>query len=302
MELRHLRYFVTVAEELNFTKAAERLHMAQPPLSTQIKDLENQLGVKLFERSKRHVALTQAGERFLERATRILQDVESARLEAQRFSLGELGELRIGFASSLPYSLMLPKLLFTFQSEHPQVKLQLSELFSNQQLQALADGLLDVGLVRYNGGALPNDVEVEELGRDSLRLVVNVNHPLAAEESVRFSQLKDESFITFPEGVGSGLPALLQKLAQKAKFTPNIVQQAKEATTQIGLVAAGLGVALLPAPLECIQLPRVRYLPIVDKDAYYTLSAAYRKNDDSPLTQGFLKVLRQLHANSGGQA
>jgi DNA-binding transcriptional LysR family regulator len=296
MELRHLRYFVVLAEELNFTRAAARLHIGQPPLSMQIRDLERELGVALFERSRRHVALTAAGTAFLARAQRLLADAATAADEARRTGRGETGVLRIGFTSSLPYTSTLSDVLFRYRQRFPEVELQLAEQFTREQLEALARDELDVGLVRYVGGPLPDGIRVEEIGRDPLRLVINTAHPLAERAAIDFAELREQPFITFPRGVGTGLPALLAQLCQRAGFAPRIVQTAREATTQIGLVAAGLGLALLPAPLECVCLPRVRYLPLADDDVHFSLSVASRAASPSPLVRGFLDVL----AEAGG--
>ncbi|THF54885.1 LysR substrate-binding domain-containing protein [Pseudothauera rhizosphaerae] len=294
MELRHLRYFVAVAETLSFTRAAERLHMGQPPLSMQIRDLEEEVGARLFERTRRKVELTEAGRRFLDHARAILARAGHAAEDARRAAAGEVGELRVGFTSSLPYSEMLPDLLSAFRRRHPEVRLQLRELFTAVQFRALAEGELDVGLVRVGADATPPGIALRELGRDPLRLVMRADHRLAQREVVSFAELAEEEFITFPPGAGTGLPDMLQSLARAAGFVPRIVQTAREATTQIGLVAAGLGLALLPAPLSCVRIPRVRYLPVSDAGADFPLSVAWPDRAPAPLTARFLAVLDEV--------
>lgn len=294
MELRHLRYFVAVAEALNFTRAAERLHIGQPPLSMQIRDLETEIGAALFVRTRRKVELTEAGRRFLEHARAILERAERAAAEARRAALGEVGELRVGITSSLPYTDMLPELLSAFGRRHPQVRLLLRELFTTAQFDALAEDELDVGLVRVDASAAPSGIAIREIGRDPLRLVVNAAHRLATRDSVGFAELADEPFITFPPGTGTGLPDRLRALAGAAGFEPRIVQTAREATTQIGLVAAGLGLALLPAPLACVRIPRVRYLPLTDADADFPLAVAWRDGSMNPLVARLLAVLDDI--------
>ena len=291
MELRHLRYFVAVAEELNFTRAAARLHIGQPPLSMQIRDLEGEMGVRLFERTQRRVALTPAGQCLLEHAYRILGGVREAVEAAQRAARGELGELRVGFTSSLPFTDLLPDALHDYRRRFPAVRLQLSEMFTPEQFGALARGELDVGFVRLQGGRAPDGIALREIARNPLRLVVNASHRLAGAAAVSFAELRDEDFIGFPADVGTDLPAVLRGLCRQAGFEPRIVQTAREATTQIGLVGAGLGVAVLPAPLETVRMARVRYLPIIDADAQFRLAVATVEGAPSLLLQGFLDVV-----------
>lgn len=294
MELRHLRYFVAVAEELNFTRAAERLHIGQPPLSMQIRDLEEEIGTPLFERTKRRVSLTEAGRGFLGHARGILERSEEAVEEARRAGRGEAGELKVGFASSLPYTSTLPDVLYRYRQKYPRVSLQLREMFSAEQFNALGRGALDVGFVRHGGLELPHEVITREIGRDPLRIVVNAAHPLADAAEVSLAQFRDEGFIAFPPDIGSGLPIVVHRLCHNAGFEPRIVQTAREATTHIGLVAAGLGTAVLPAPLECVRLPRVRYLPLTDEDAYFSLAVAIADRPPDPLLAAFLEVLREV--------
>lgn len=294
MELRHLRYFVAVAETLSFTRAAQRLHIGQPPLSMQIRDLEAELGARLFERSRRKVALTEAGRRFLEHARAILARAAHAAEDARRAAAGELGELRVGFTSSLPYTEIMPDVLSAFRRRYPEVRLQLRELFTTAQFAALVGGELDVGLVRVGADAPPSGIALRELAREPLLLVMPAAHRLAQRAALSFAELAEEEFITFPPGTGTGLPDKLQQLARAAGFAPRIVQTAREATTQIGLVAAGLGLALLPAPLACVRIPRVRYLRLTDAGADFPLSVAWPDGEPPAVTVRFLAVLDEV--------
>ena len=291
MELRHLRYFIAVAEELNFTRAAARLHIGQPPLSQQILALEEELGVRLFDRTKRRVSLTDAGARFLTGAYRILDGADQAIDQARRTARGELGELRIGFTSSLPFTALLPNLVQRYRQQYPAVTLTLREMFTGEQYQALENDQLDLGFVRYTGLTMPPGIAVREIHHDPLRLVINAHHPLAGRPHLALADVRDEGFITYPRGTGTGLINLLRRLCLAAGYEPRIVQEAGEATTHIGLVAAGLGVAVLPSPLECVHIEGVRYIPLTDPGAYLALGIATRQGDTSPLTTGFLANL-----------
>ncbi|WP_174874739.1 LysR family transcriptional regulator [Vogesella oryzae] len=291
MELRHLRYFVAVAEELHFTRAAERLHIAQPPLSQQIRALEEELGVQLFERHQRAVRLTVAGERFLLRARTLLDDARLAADEARRAARGEIGELRIGFTSSLPLMSVLPATLQQFRARHPEVALHFHELFTREQFQQLRQRKLDVGVVRFNHDEDTPGLEVREVKRDRLSVVLPASHPLAARDSIAIAELAGERIIGYPAGNGNWLNTRLHSLARQNGFEWQVHQLAGEATTQIGLVAAGLGIAVLPSPLQCVQLPDIRYLPLRDADAYMTLAVAWRQHDNSPLVTALVTTL-----------
>ena len=295
MELRHLRYFVAVAEELHFTRAALRLNIAQPPLSQQIRALEAELGVQLFLRTRRSVALTDAGHALLARARELLATTQSLPRDLQRIARGEVGQLRIGFSSTLPLTKVLRDVVADHRRTHPEVALHLREMHSQLQFEQLRRGELDVGLVRYNEAA-PEGVRLLLLRRDPLRLVVPASHRFARRRSVTIADCRDESFIGFPGDAGTGTGPLLKRLCAQAGFEPRIAQEAREATTQIGLVAAGLGIAVLPAPLEALRMEGVHYVPLEGEGAVLVMSAATRSDEASERVLGFVRRVSALAA------
>ncbi|WP_046155651.1 LysR family transcriptional regulator [Chromobacterium vaccinii] len=292
MELRHLRYFIAVAEELHFTRAAERLHIGQPPLSQQIQSLEAELGAPLFRRHQRKVELTAAGLQLLPRARQILADSAAAAAAVRRTADGETGELRIGFTSSLPLTPILHHSLQHYRRDYPAVRLTLSEMFTAGQFDALERRQLDLGFVRFNGPTPSPLIRVEELHRDRLLAVVPSAHPLAAEKTLALSRLAGEPLIGYPRESGSGLSDVVRQLALQNGLELRMVQEAGEAITQIGLVAAGVGIAILPSPLECVQIPAVRYVPLSDDGAYLSMGIAVRRDENSPLVANFLAGVR----------
>ncbi|QIY80486.1 LysR family transcriptional regulator [Chromobacterium violaceum] len=292
MELRHLRYFLAVAEELHFTRAAERLHIGQPPLSQQIQALEAELGAPLFRRHQRKVELTAAGQQLLPRARQILADSAAAAAAVRRAADGETGELRIGFTSSLPLTPILHHSLQHYRQAYPEVRLTLSEMFTAGQFDALERRQLDLGFVRFNGPTPSPLIRVEELHRDRLLAVVPSAHPLAERKTLPLKLLAGEPLIGYPRESGSGLSDVVRQLALQNGLELKMVQEAGEAITQIGLVAAGVGIAILPSPLECVQIPAVRYVPLSDDGAYLSMGIAVRSDEDSPLVANFLSGVR----------
>jgi len=297
MELRHLRYFVAVAEELHFTRAALRLNIAQPPLSQQIRALEEELGVQLFARTRRSVALTDAGQALLPRARELLATTQALPEELQRVARGEIGQLRIGFSSTLPLTKVLRDVVADHRHTHPDVALHLREMHTQLQFEGLRRGELDVGLVRYNEHA-PEGIRLVLLRRDPLRLVVPAAHRFARRRSVAIAECRDEAFIGFPGSAGTGTGPLLNRLCAQAGFEPRIAQEAREATTQIGLVAAGLGIAVLPAPLEAVRIEGVRYVALEGEEAMLVMSAATRADESSERVLGFVRRVSALAAGS----
>lgn len=290
MELRHLHYFITVAEELHFSRAAERLHISQPPLSQQIRDLEEELGVKLFERTKRQVHLTEAGKVFLERSYLVLAQLKQAIEATQQIGRGEVGRLAIGFVDSAMYTL-LPELLRVFREQFPAVELQLHELTTAQQIQALHHKQVDIGIVR--SAINESGLSVECLLPESLVLALPETHPLSAQTQLSLSTLADELFILFPAKMGPVFYEQIIHSCQQAGFRPKVAQEAVQMQTIIGLVAAGLGIAIVPASLQNFHRSGVIYRPLQEQIPKTGLYLAWRQHDFSPVISAFLNLVRK---------
>jgi DNA-binding transcriptional LysR family regulator len=297
MELRHLRYFVAVAEELNFTRAAERLYIAQPPLSTQIKALEEELGVQLLERDKRRVYLTQPGRHFLDRARAILASVQGAKDEVRSAGLGEFGKLAVGFTASSMLTQALPAAIRQYRAAFPSVVLELSEKTSLHQLDAVHHRSLDLGILRRPNVSIPNGVTTEEWFSAPLLAAMPETHVLTRGKGIFVKELKDVPLIVYPRDSGVGLYWKILDLCSKAGFRPAVMQEAREASTMIGLVSAGSGVAIVPNDVQCIRLPGVFYSPILDKDAVSSLYLAHRDADGNPHLEQLLRILRATVGN-----
>lgn len=297
MELRHLRYFVAVAEELHFGRAADLLGISQPPLSQQIQALEQELGVRLFERSNRHVALTDAGRLFLEETRQTLAQVSKSVDVVRRAEQGELGELQIGFTASAPFVSIIPRAVFAFRQAFPAVHLDLQEMTSSQVCQALVEKKLQIGMIRPL--ELPGELDAVELLREPLVALLHAGHPLAGEHNggLALAELADQPFVFFPRSYGTGLYGQLFSLARQAGFTPRITQEAHEALTIIGLVAAGLGVSVLPASFRRIRIDGVVFRTLTDTDATTAVWLVKRRQERSPLAQAFIDLLtREVQA------
>jgi DNA-binding transcriptional LysR family regulator len=291
MELRHLRYFITVAEELNFSRAAERLHIAQPPLSQQIRDLEVELGVQLFERTKRRVELTTPGKVFLEKSRLVLQQVGQAIIAVQKASRGEIGRLVIGFNSSATYS-VLPQILHIFCEHCPDIELDLQELTTRQQCDRLHHNQIDVGILY-----LPIESHIlstTSVLQESLVVAISEAHALAALPELSLKALSHEPFILPPHHLGGGLYNQILRFFQQTNFTPNVVQEATQLQTTISLVAGGVGVALVPASLQNLQRPGVVYKMLQEPTPELEIAVAWRQHDSSPVLQKFVNTVQEI--------
>ena len=297
MELRHLRYFIAVAEELHFGRAAERLGISQPPLSQQIQALEEEIGARLFERTNRRVELTDAGRLFLDESRQVLAQVDKAVLLARRAHLGELGELKIGFTSSAPFTSTIPSSIHAFRKAYPDVHLDLQEMSSRQVLKALLEESLQVGVIRPL--ALPDAVHWVELFREPLVAVLRADHPLAAgsEDGLAIAALAEEPFVFFPRSYGTGLYDQVIALTRQAGFSPRIAQEASEAMTIIGLVSAGLGGAILPASFRRTRVDGVVYRTLSDPEATTAVWLVRRQNEGSPLALSFIDLVTREAAS-----
>ena len=297
MEYRHLRFFIAVAEELHFTKAAARLHIAQPHLSQEIRHLEEELGMALFSRDRRHVSLTPAGRAFLVRARLLLVDTAAAIRAAQRASRGETGLLRVGFVSSAGFGVVLPDAVRRFRRERPEVEVVLSEQNSDEQIDLITRERLDIGLL-HPPLKSERGLEIETLIMEPLVAALPENHPLALRRSIRLPALAGEPWILFPKGVASRLHEVVMMACTDAGFSPRVIQEALKLSTIMSLVASGLGVSLVPQPLARLGLPRIVCVPLAGQRPSLPLALIWRRGDDNPVLAPFMHVVREEAAKS----
>lgn len=294
IDMRRLSYFVVVAEELHFTRAAERLHIAQPPLSYQIQQLEHDLGVQLFERNRHHVQLTEAGKVLLDEARRIFGQLEQTVRQVRRVGHGEVGVLTLGFVPSASNSI-LPTVLQTFQQQFPDIRLFLREMNPDQVVQGLHDHRIDVGMLY-----LPfadDELFTQTMLREPFLAVLPANHPQAAQEQIDLRTLTEEHFIVPPHYVAvPGLFTHAMEACRQAGFTPKIRQEAWLMQTIIGLVAANMGVALVPASVQHLHRTGVVYRPLRDIVREIEMGVVWRRDNTFPVLQRFLQVIRTLTA------
>jgi DNA-binding transcriptional LysR family regulator len=294
MELRHLRYFVAIGEEQHYGRAARRLRVAQPALSRQIQDLEEELGFKLFERLPRGVKLSTAGKLFLEDARRILQELSEAAVRADRVARGRSGTLRVGFAENASWHGVVPDSFRRFREQRPEAELQLQPAPSLAQLEAIRSGRLDAGFVNFMPKA---DAELDQLPVviNHIDLAVPKRHPLTKIKKLRLRDLTDAPFVWFPR---RDSPAFYDRLMHECYRgglkSPRIVQEGLNEATILSLVSTGLGVGWVLGTARWRCPESVVILSVVDLNMPLTLALAWRRDNASPLLENFIADLRRL--------
>lgn len=292
MELRHLRYFRAVGEELHFGRAAERLHIAQPPLSQQIRQLERELGVALLHRTTRSVQLTQAGRAYLRRSVEILDAVDEAGSQAGRIAAGVEGHLTIGCVGSATYSL-LPRLVRALGEALPALEVSVrGEMLAPAQTSALLSGEIDLALLRPP--ADQDGIVTETVRRDRLLVALPAGHRFAGRAELKAEDLREEAFVVHVGHGRSVMSNLVAAICADAGYAPRIRQEVSETSTLVTLVAAGLGVAIVPTPTSALDIAGVRYVPLTPATLGVDLVAAYRRAGDPTVIANVLAVLRAL--------
>lgn len=295
IELRHLRYFVAVAEELHFGRAAERLHVSQPPLSQQIRRLESMLGYPLFERTSRSVTLTAAGTVYLERARRTLANIERDLAETRRVAAGEVGSLHVGFVGSGMLG-NLPAVFSRFRESHPQVTLHLHESFTSRVIEGLENGTLDAGILR-DGDPAPG-ITAMPLHEEPFIAVLPASHRLARQKTVSPASLRGEPFVYYPRSAGARAFEKPLAIFEAHGFRPHIVQEASHWLTILRLVSAGLGVSVAPACVRLLRSPDVVCLPLRGSGAMSILEIACRASESRPIVERFIRVATEVFRGS----
>jgi len=291
MELRHLRYFVAVAEELSFSRAALRLHIAQPPLSLQIRHLEEELGLTLFERGSRPLRLTESGRFFQTQAVELLAKLDAAVAGTQRIGRGHAGWLGIGFVSSA-MNMVMPPVLRRFRAEFPDVEVLLLEMLQNEQAAALRDHRIHVGFVRPSLGE--TEFVEERLYDEPLMVAVPSDHRLVGRKCIALDDLAEEPIVLYGGRTAGGLnDHYILSVFRASGIEPKIGVEVRHAESALGLVAAGLGLSLTAASFANSPRAGVHFLPVTGVKPCLAMRIAYRAGESSPVVKAFLKIVRE---------
>ncbi len=301
MDLRQLRYFVVLAEELHFRRAAERLNITQAPLSVAIQNLERELGGQLFHRTQRQVALTDVGRAFREHALALLGRLDRSLEDIREMVSGQSGQLRIGFTGASTLLPFFPQMICDFRTRFPKVQVTLSDISSVGQIAALRNREIDVGIMRSHGTHPISDISFTKLLRDPLVVAMRADSPLAKGATLSIADLRDQPLIFYPSKSGVGLYEHLVGLCAKHGFAPNVVQEAQEPATIVGLAATGLGIAVVPSELQCIAVPHLVFRPLADEDAMTDLLLAARAGEASQIIARFKHIAQASLAGCAGR-
>lgn len=293
MELRHLKYLAVLAEELHFSKAAERLGIAQPALTQQIQALERELGIRLFQRTKRSVHLTVAGKLTLDEALRTLQQAERTKLIAGQAGRGEKGLIEIGYVGSAAFSGVLARTISAYRKTNPNVELHLYELGINQQLSDLSSRRLDAAFLRLPVRPWPVGLTSATLLSEPIVVALPAQHPLAKRRTVPISALADEPFIAMRHMEGVGFHAQVDAICRQHQFVPRITQRAEQFAAVASLVGAGLGVALVPSSIRNLSLPNIAFRPLARIKEMSTLALVFRKSEQAPAVVSFIDKVKR---------
>jgi len=292
MELRHLRYFVAVAEALHFTRAAERLGISQPPLSLQIRQLEEELGTRLFRRLTRGVQLTESGGLFLEEARGILDQVERAKAIVQSRARGETGRIRVGFAGSTYFNPRVPEVIGAFRAKYPDVVLAPEQSNTPRLIAGLHNGEIDVAFVRppiSDGEGLGLELVVDE----PMLAVLPKAHALSQSRSIPLAAIAQDTLILFPRAIGPGLYDSILAACLREGFSPTLGQEAPQIASIVHMVAAGFGVSIVPESIQQIHADGVAYLRVQGEAPRAPISLAYRRGHQSVAVNNFIARARR---------
>jgi len=294
MELRHLRYFLAVAEQLNFTRAAKSLHISQPPLTQQIRHLEEQLGVSLFDRSMYRIQLTDAGKVFVSEVRRILMDVQRAVTLAQRAAAGAIGRVRVGFTESASFNPLVTSAFRDFRVAQPDVEMSLEEHPSTELAAALRDNRIDMAFLRPplsdSDGLTVHIVMLEDMV-----VAIPRGNRLAKRKRLELRMLAEEQFILYPRAVRPGLTDAVVSACERAGFAPRVCQFAPQLSSTINLVAAGLGVSIVPQAMRGLQPRAVAYVPLLGSPIKAPLGVAHRTDERSAAVLNFVNMVGEVN-------
>jgi DNA-binding transcriptional LysR family regulator len=292
MELRHLKYFVTVAEERHFTRAAERLGMAQPPISQQIHKLEREIGAQLFRRLTRGVELTDAGRVLYEDAVQILRLVEQAQSRAQSAARGQTGHIRVGLASSVVFHPVISELMVAYRASHPQVSISPSESNISALMEDLLEERIDVAIIRQTSLATDR-IKLERVLEEHMLVVLSSQHVLAEADSVRLDALAGERFIMFPRSIAPVLYDDVISACKRCGFSPQLAQESTQVASAVSMVAAGFGVTVVPNSIRDVHPRGVTYHEIEGVQPTARVLLAWRCDEFSRAVRDFVDEARR---------